>query len=209
MPKDKSETYQKIIPCAKREFLAKGFEKASLRTIASDAGMTAAGLYRHFADKEAMFAALVAPAVNGLKELFLFTQEDFDQLPPEVKRETAFDYSADKLRHFIAFIYEHFDQFKLLVTCAGGTSYADFIHSLVEIEVAYTLKFIESIGNDALTSGRITPEFMHIVSSAFFSAVFEVVKHDMTREAADGYIDSLRRFFTAGWQTILGARHEA
>jgi hypothetical protein len=29
MPKDKTETYQKIIPCAKREFLAKGFEKAS------------------------------------------------------------------------------------------------------------------------------------------------------------------------------------
>jgi hypothetical protein len=27
MPKDKTETYQKIISCAKRKFLAKGFEK--------------------------------------------------------------------------------------------------------------------------------------------------------------------------------------
>jgi TetR/AcrR family transcriptional regulator len=208
MPKDKSETYQKILPCAKREFLAKGFEKASMRTVAADAGMTAAGLYRYFADKEAMFAALVVPAVNGLKELFLSTQEDYNQLPPEIKRETAFEYSAAKLEKFIAFVYEHFDQFKLLVTCAGGTAYADFIHSLVEIEVEYTLKFIESTGNDVLTSGRVTPEFMHIVSSAFFSAVFEVVKHDMTREAADNYIESLRRFFTAGWKTILGARDE-
>jgi AcrR family transcriptional regulator len=87
----------------------KGFEKASLRTIAAEAGISAAGLYRHFADKEAMFAALVAPAVKGLKELFLAAQEDFDQLSPDIKRETAFDYSADKLRHFTAFIYEHFD----------------------------------------------------------------------------------------------------
>ncbi|MGD8449067.1 MAG: TetR/AcrR family transcriptional regulator [Desulfobacterales bacterium] len=205
MPKDKTETYQKIIPCAKREFLAKGFEKASLRTIAAEAGISAAGLYRHFADKEAMFAALVAPAVKGLKEFFLAAQEDFDQLPPEIKRETAFDYTSAKLRHFTAFIYEHFDQFKLLVTCAGGTTYADFIHSLVAIEVEYTLKFIESTGNDVLTSGRITPEFMHIVASAFFSAVFEVVKHDMTKEAADSYIESLRLFFTAGWKTILNS----
>jgi TetR/AcrR family transcriptional regulator len=44
---------------------------------------------------------------------------------------------------------------------------------------------------------------MHIVASAFFSAVFEVVKHDMTREAADTYIENLRQFFTAGWKTIL------
>jgi TetR/AcrR family transcriptional regulator len=208
MPKDKTETYQKIIPCAKREFLTKGFEKASMRTIAADAGMTAAGLYRHFADKEAMFEELVAPAVKGLNDIFLAVQRDFDQLPPDIKRETAFGYSTEGLRHFVAFIYEHFDQFKLLVTCAGGTAYADFIHNLAEIEVEYTLKFIESIGNDVLSSGRITPEFMHIVASAFFSAVFEVVKHDMTREAADTYIENLRQFFTAGWRAILGMRYE-
>jgi TetR/AcrR family transcriptional regulator len=205
MPKDKTETYQKIIPCAKREFLEKGFEKASMRAIAADAGMTAAGLYRHFADKEAMFEALVASTVNGLKEFFLSVQKDFDRLPPDIKRETAFDYSADKLRHFIAFIYAHFDEFKLLVTCAGGTAFADFIHSLVEIEVEYTKKFIESTGNDVLVSGRITPEFMHIVASAFFSAIFEAVKHDMTKEAAEIYTENLRRFFTAGWKTILNS----
>lgn len=205
MPKDKTETYHKIIPCAKREFLEKGFEKASMRTIAADAGMSAAGLYRHFADKEAMFEALVSPVVNGLKELFLSAQEEFNQLPKEVKEKTVFDYSAAKLKNFIAFIYDHFDEFKLLVTCAGGTAFADFIHSLVEIEVEYTLKFIESTGNDALTSGRITPELMHIVASAFFTAIFETVKHDMTKEAAEIYTENLRQFFTAGWRTILNS----
>ena len=61
MPKDKTDTLKRIIPHAKQEFLEKGFEKASMRRIAENAGITAAGLYRHFNSKEAMFASLVAP----------------------------------------------------------------------------------------------------------------------------------------------------
>lgn len=52
------------MPCIKAEFLEKGFEKASVRSIANRAGMSAAGIYRHFKDKEAMFDALVAPLVD-------------------------------------------------------------------------------------------------------------------------------------------------
>jgi TetR/AcrR family transcriptional regulator len=203
MPKDKTQTYLKIIPCAKKEFLAKGFEKASLRVIAAAADMSAAGLYRHFADKEAMFAALVTPAVDGLKKLFITVQEDFDRLPKDEKLKNVSSYSTQQSEKLLDYIYEHFDEFKLLITCAAGTTFADFIHSLVVIEEEYTLRFIESTGNDLLTSGRATPELLHIVSSAYFAAVFEVVKHGMTKEAAQSYVASLNRFFVAGWNTLL------
>ena len=53
MPKDKTETHERIIPAAMKIFLEKGFEKATMREIAEEAGITAAGLYRHFVDKEA------------------------------------------------------------------------------------------------------------------------------------------------------------
>ena len=45
MPKDKTETHERIIPAAMRFFLEKGFEKATMREIAEEAGITAAGLY--------------------------------------------------------------------------------------------------------------------------------------------------------------------
>ena len=44
MPKDKTETHERILPVARKIFLEKGFEKASMRDIASEAGLTAAGL---------------------------------------------------------------------------------------------------------------------------------------------------------------------
>ena len=43
MPKDKTETHERIIPAAMKIFLEKGFEKATMREIAEEAGITAAG----------------------------------------------------------------------------------------------------------------------------------------------------------------------
>ena len=41
----------KIIECAKQEFLENGFEGASMRNIAENAGYTTGMLYGRFADK--------------------------------------------------------------------------------------------------------------------------------------------------------------
>ena len=64
MPKDKTENHKKIIVAAQKEFIVHGFKNASLRRIASEAGMSASGLYKHFSSKEEMFAALVEPAYD-------------------------------------------------------------------------------------------------------------------------------------------------
>lgn len=203
MAKQIEGVYEKVLECAKLEFLEKGFQEASLRTIAQNAGTSTGSIYTRFTDKNGLFEALVSACAERLKELFLSAQVDFSQLPGDEQRENVFDYSKDKFMDFMAYIYQHFDEVKLLITCSEGTEFSGFIHRLVEIDVEYSIKFIEATGNDALSSGRATPELLHIVSSAFFSGVFEIVVHDMSREAADRYINRLRRFFLAGWSTIL------
>lgn len=150
-----------------------------------------------------MFEALVLPAIEGLRAMFMTAQQEFDQLTEAEKKAAVYDYSSNEVKKFIAYVYDHFDEFKLLISRAEGTAFSDFIHDLVEVEVEYTIRFMKSTGNDALASGRVTPELVHIISSAYFSAVFETVKHDMPRETADNYIDSLRQFFTAGWKRIF------
>ncbi|MDD4843260.1 MAG: TetR/AcrR family transcriptional regulator [Anaerotignum sp.] len=198
-----TNTLQRIMEEGKKEFLEKGFKDASLRNIVKQAGVTTGAFYGYFPDKKALFEALVLPAVDGLKNMFLGVQQRFDQLPEAEKKDTVMEYSKDEINHFTAYIYDHFDEFKLLISCAEGTAFSDFIHDIVEIEVEYTLRFIESTGNDAMACDRVTPELLHIISSAFFAAVFEVVIHNMSREEADKYIGSLKLFFAAGWQKIL------
>ena len=48
---ENKETRKKLLECAKKEFLAKGYMKASLRNICKDAGVTTGALYFFFKDK--------------------------------------------------------------------------------------------------------------------------------------------------------------
>ncbi|MCR5106795.1 MAG: TetR/AcrR family transcriptional regulator [Lachnospiraceae bacterium] len=75
MQRDKTLSHEKVKKAVKEEFLEKGYEDASIRSILARAGMTSAGLYRHYADKEAIFNAMVDNGyqVRRAERLFLFS----------------------------------------------------------------------------------------------------------------------------------------
>lgn len=197
------DTMQRIMEEGRKEFQEKGLKEASLRNIAKRSDITSGGFYFYFKDKKALFNKLVSPAVDGFKELYISEQESFDRLSCDRKQENIFDYANDKYALLIDFIYDHFSDFKLLVTCSDGTAFHDFLHDLVDIDVEYTMRFIKSTGNDALTSGRAKPELLHMLSWSFLSGLFEIVVHDMTKNEAKVYISQIRTFFIAGWSTIF------
>lgn len=203
MPKDKKETYQRIIPAAKKEFLEKGFEKASMRNIAAEAGITAAGLYRHFADKEAMFEELIAPVFEEFKDEYeIRKNRDYEFLENGNLDEM---WSGDTdLAYFLDWIYRYFDEFKLILCCSDGTKYANFIHDLCVYEQDETLAYMEAARKKGIPVKEVKPQELHLLLSAYYSAVFEVVIHDFPREDAEHYLDTLQRFFYPGWRNVLG-----
>ena len=203
MPKDKSETYKKIIPAAKREFLNKGFEKASMRTIAAEIGMSAAGLYRHFADKEAMFDALLAPLSDEFRTCYE-RQRARDYKLLEEKRLDDMWMGQTDLSLFLDLLYRYFDEFKLLICCAEGTKHAGFIHDFATMEQKETMEFIDAARKMGISVNEIEPKELHLLLSAYYTAIFEVVVHDFGRKEAEHYLDTLQRFFYPGWRAILG-----
>ena len=84
MSESAAETKAKILESAKNEFLDKGFVNASLRTIASNAGLTTGAMYRHFKDKDALFCALVDDAIDMATKTVMLADVshhlDFDSL---------------------------------------------------------------------------------------------------------------------------------
>ena len=57
---------EKLLECAKEEFLANGYENTSLRIIAEKAGYTKGVIYIRYPDKESLYRALVEPVADGL-----------------------------------------------------------------------------------------------------------------------------------------------
>jgi AcrR family transcriptional regulator len=191
---------EKILLCAKKEFFEKGYTDASIRTIAKNAGVSTSTIYTRYSDKEGLFRFLVEPAVNGLKYLLQKSLNEFSSLQGNEQNEKCIEYSNRGFEAMIIYIYKHFSEFKLLITGAPGNYYQKFLEELVELDTDCTKKFLIQAGSKALAEGRITDGFLHVVSSAFYSGIFEVVIHDMPMEEAENYINELRTFYGNGWK---------
>ncbi len=202
MAKQMEGVTDRLLDCAKDEFLEKGYKDASLRAIAENANTSTSSIYTRFGDKEGLFNAIVKSAADSFEGKFHEEIELFDKMPL-MDWEKMLEYTEEKNSILVNMIYEDFSAFKLLVCHAEGTVFSDFIHKVVEIDVECTIKYIETMGNDAIASKRLTPELLHILCSSYWSGVFEIVVHDMSKEAALGYICRLKRFFQCGWRDIF------
>ena len=66
---EQNENREKLLECAKKEFLEKGFNKASLRKITSEAGLTTGAVYFFFKDKEGLFGAVVQKPLEMIESV--------------------------------------------------------------------------------------------------------------------------------------------
>ena len=205
MAKQIEGVYEAVLDCAKKEFLEKGYKDASLRTIAQEANTSTGSIYTRFGDKEGLFCAIVEPAANGLKKMFLEIQEKFHSFDKEAQLAEMGQYTSLHQMEMLDYIYDHFDVFRLLLDCAEGTQFSRFVEELVEIEVDYTYKYMEVSGCKSVKSGLVTEEFVHIVVTAYFNGMFEVVRHNMYRTSAVKYVRLLNRYHMQGFSTIFNA----
>ena len=84
--------------CANEEFLDKGYQEASLRTIAQKAGTSTGSIYTRFGDKEGLFEAIVQPVVTGFMALVCEIQETFHGFDSETQKHPVPDDLKDTLK---------------------------------------------------------------------------------------------------------------
>ena len=204
MANEESATLQNILAAGKEEFLEKGFKSASLRNIVKTAGVTTGAFYGYFSGKEALFAALVEEHATAIMNIFMSAQEDFEMLDEKDKANHMGVESRKSIDAILDYVYEHFDEFKLIICKSEGTSYENFIHNMVEIEVEETYQFIDALRSQGKDVPNIEKAVCHMIVSGMFSGIFELIEHDMKKENAKKYVSEFQDFYIAGWSKILG-----
>lgn len=204
MAKQIEGVYERILECAKKEFLEKGYTDASLRTIASEADTSTNSIYVRFKDKEGLFAAIVEPVSEEFISHFLNVQETFHGFDIETQRREVGKYSGNEMIKMVDYIYDHFDEFSLLLDHSYGTKFHNFTDRLVSMEEEYTWKWLEATGSRMEPEGEMTKEFYHIMITSYFEGIFEVVRHKMGREDAKKYVAMMGKYHHAGFLAIAG-----
>lgn len=205
MVESSSATLEKIQQAALTEFLDKGFLSASLRQIVKNAGVTTGAFYGYFSCKEALFASIVEPHAAALMGRFMEAQTSFAGRPEAEQPEHMGEDSESCLDWMVDYICQNREPVKLLLCRAEGTGYESFVHNMVEVEVEYTLRYMEVLRRLGRRVPTLSRSLCHIIASGMFNGLFEVVIHDMPYEQALRDVKQLRAFYTAGWLELVGA----
>lgn len=206
MNTEEPTTLRAILNAGKTEFLEKGFHAASLRNIVKEAGVTTGAFYGYYDSKEELFRALVDGPAKMLLNRYREAQERFAALPREEQLGQMGKISGECMDWMVECIYEHFDAFKLIVCRSEGTEYENYIDTMVDIEAEATHRFVKVQRNLGNEIREVDNALEHILISGMFSALFELVVHDMPKRKAVGYVRELRAFYSAGWKEIMGYR---
>ena len=95
---------EKLMECAKEEFLANGYENASLRIIAEKAGSSKGAIYIRYPDKESLYRSLVQPAADGFCELLQTVLSGFTTMPGNEQTQQMLRYSNDGFPKVVAYL---------------------------------------------------------------------------------------------------------
>lgn len=170
----------RILQNAREEFLSKGFEGASLKTICDAAGVTTGALYKRYSGKEGLFCALVQQTVDDLEEVMQTRSAQNPHLLSDQDLIDAWEMTDEIMMWWFTFLQERRDGFVLLLHCAAGTRYANFQHDWVERMTCATYVYYQTAFDRGLTETFISQKEMHILLTAFWSCIYEPFIHGLT-----------------------------
>ena len=191
MEEKSSNTLENIFQAGMEEFSDKGFLGASLRQIVKKAGVTTGAFYGYFSSKEALFTAIVEPHAAALMGRYMEAQTTFAELPEAEQPSHMGLESGECIHWMVDYICRHREPVKLVLCRSEGTSYEDFVHNMFDVEVEYTVRYMEVLRRLGRDIPELDEQMCHIIASGMFNGVFEIVVHDMPRDKALRYVDHL------------------
>lgn len=192
----------RILTSAKKEFLEKGFEKASLKAICENAQVTTGALYKRYSGKEALFQAVVAETVEVLQAVMIEkTTADMETITDEALVK-AWDMDEQYMLWWFRLLYQYREGFTLLLCCAEGTSYANFQHDWVELMTQGTWMYYQEARRRGLAQTDLSARELHILLSAFWTTIYEPFIHDYSWEEIVFHSHLVCKLFN--WYQVLG-----
>ncbi len=197
MPRRIAGVTERLIAAAESEFLQKGYETASIRTIAEKADTSPRAVYTRFRNKEELFAAIVEPVHSAFMQLYHKERASYWE------RAGRMDFSVEPEEtylRYLRFAYEHRKEFLLILTCAQGTRYHDLPERLAREDIEgvrahipqYLAKDSTAVYDDAMDL------FVEHITIDFYNALFVPVIEDLPFETACAYVAKLTRFYSFG-----------
>ena len=198
---EQNDNREKLIACAKKEFLEKGFAKASLRKMTSEAGLTTGAVYFFFKDKDGLFGAVVEEPLNNIVSVLKkhFAEDAEEDLSTYVHHDGEHDDFTEEL---INVMYADYDAMMILLEKSAGSRYEGIVDSMVAMLDGYYEQFAQRYA-DIFQGKRVNRYMMHWMSHMQIGAFVHLLEHEPDREKALEKIKPVMNFLIKGWMDYI------
>lgn len=199
-------TRKRILEAAEKQMLCVGYQKASMRKIAAEAGITAGALYKHFQGKEEIFETICDEVIEKLFEKQkLLLPDDLEKMTNE-ELLRLFEQKAS-----VQMLYEFKDRFPLLqmiVLHGSPEYYARKKAEYLAFSVSYAVLYYEELYRRGLSKKRYSYDEVYMLSQAEFLALCTFLENTRQQGSIDaqsvGAYETLLRIVRLGIQADTG-----
>jgi len=162
----KDEVKNRIVSAALDEFDQKGFNDASMREIAKNAGIATGNIYRYFAGKDELFKSIMLPVYQRFTAL-VFSEFGSDSDDTFVL--------ADIVDKVMSFYGEYSREFMILLDKSEGSAFQDVKETLIAlIEKRVKEELLPKLADVGI---KIADEFIfYVISSMLVEGVFTILR---------------------------------
>ncbi len=175
--------------------MKKGFEKASIRAITSNAKTSTSNVYNYFSDKDALFCAVLEPTLSGIKKGL----EDIRQKNRNDKAGYSLTAQKDVIVAFMNYIFDHKEDFELLLFHSAGSSLSKFKNDIILELSAVLTDWVRCAAPDK----NIPDLFVRSVAAFYVSTIESILLEEKTKAQVVGNLDVYLKFIYGGWNAIL------
>lgn len=100
--------------------------------------------------KRLLFDALTDPYIEHIYQIYDRVVEDFEKLSAKEQTSNMSDTSGNGMDQMIDYIYEHYDNFRLLLKCGDSGKFETFIHNMVDREMRSSLEYVKKMKEDGI-----------------------------------------------------------
>jgi AcrR family transcriptional regulator len=197
----KEEVRQKIKKAARNEFEQKGYQKASMRSIALSAGVTVGNLYRYFKNKDDLFQVIIQPA---FEEIYKFV-DGFARFEKTTlfKKEQQEDFIKTFKESLIRIYLQHRSELIILLNGSEGSPMEHAREQIISL-IAWRIK---EEAFPKMKKKMIIPEddfLAKVLATSFIEGISLVLKKFEDKEKTKELFTQFTHLYFRGLFSELG-----
>ena len=189
-----------IMQAAYSEFLAYGFQKASLHKIAEKAGITTGTIYTRYKNKDALFASLLQDFFETMRVLFAPVAEEYEKAKRSAQPDDILRTINAEEKIYFRLLTEHYDECTLFFCRSDGSPVETMLGALMDHKTEQTVEFFSHIYGKEPNADAI-----RLLMGSQFWYFRQLLDQHMEKDRMFACLQAVLNFTNAGWRQLCDA----